>query len=365
MTARAGEGFQPADSGRPQPTGTEALDFDPGSLKTYLVGTGLAGERAAASLKIAKIAGGQSNPTYRVAAGEKVFILRKPPRGNNLPGAHQVDREYRVMAALAGSGVPVPEMIRLEEDETFLGTSFYLMEWLDGVVEHDSRLPERSPADRGAIYADKAKVLASLHGADWRAAGLEGFGKEGNFFSRQIYRWTKQWEASKTREDPVIDELARWLKENNAEDDTLSIVHGDYRIGNLMLDRQAPRIIGVLDWELSTLGHPLADLAHAVSVWFVKPEEYGGLFGCDLEALGIPGHRAFEAAYLEAAGAPRGLSAFHYAFALFRFAVIFEGIASRAKAGTAASENAETVGALAPILARRAADILAGELPID
>jgi len=340
-------------------------DFDAGLLKAYLARTGVTGENEASALQIAKISGGQSNPTYRLRAGEKRLILRKPPTGTNLPGAHQVDREYRVMAALAGSDVPVPAMIRLEEDESVLGTPFYLMEWLDGVVEHDSRLPKRDAADRRTIYAAKAKVLASLHGVDWREAGLAGFGKEGNFFSRQIYRWTKQWEASKTREDPIIDELAVWLKENNAEDDTLTIVHGDYRMGNLMLGAREPRIAGVLDWELSTLGHPLADLAHTVSVWFVKPEEYGGLFGCDLAGLGIPEHRRFEETYLKAAGATRGLSAFHFAFALFRFAVIFEGIASRAIAGTAAGEDAETVGALAPILARRAADILAGELPID
>lgn len=353
---------KPREAEAPEAAEEARLDFQPEALRAWLARR--SPEAAAQEIRLRRISGGQSNPTYFLDLGARALVLRKAPGGGaGLPAAHAVDREFRIMKALAGSGVPVPEMLFLEEDPDLLGAPFYVMGRLEGVVEHDSRLPGRAPEARAAIYAEKARILARLHAVDWKAAGLEGFGRTGPFFPRQIHRWTKQWELSKTREIPEIDHLAIWLRENCDQDEASTIVHGDFRIGNLMLAAQAPRIVGVLDWELSTLGHPLADLAHSLCLWSIGPEEYGGLFGCDLAALGIPEQRAFEEAYLEAAGGGSGLKPFHHAFALFRMAVIFEGIAARALAGTAASENAGVVGGLSVILARRAAEIAAGGRP--
>lgn len=348
-----------------RPTSRQAIqtDFDPAALLRYLETDlpGLPASVDARDLSIERISGGQSNPTYFVTVGYRELVLRKAPNGELLPGAHRVDREYRIMYALADSGVPVPEMVRLENDQGILGAPFYLMERLHGRVAHKSTLPNHSPEARFAIYQHKARVLANLHRIDVTEKGLEDYGRKGPFFSRQIHRWTQQWELSKTREIPEIDQLAKWLKENDDGDETSTLVHGDYRIGNLMLHPKEGRIVGVLDWELSTLGHPLADLAHATAMWHITPEEYGGLMGADLKALGIPERRQFVDTYLEAAGFSNGLTTFHQAFALFRWAVIFQGIAKRAESGNAASENASTVGALALALGRRGADLLSGD----
>ena len=191
---------------------------------------------------------------------------------------------------------------------------------------------------------------------------LSGYGRPGNFFERQIARWTKQWELSKTREIPEIDGLIPWLTRRIPDAKTVSIVHGDYRLGNVIVDANRPRITAVLDWELSTLGHPMADLAHTLCDWFIKPDEYGGLYGCDLPGLGIPDLRSFVTQYNQTSGRDDMLTPFHMAFATFRMAVIFEGIAARAKSGTASAANAETVGALAPIFAQRAAAIAGGDI---
>ena len=338
-------------------------DFDVPRFLEYVAAKlpHLASAVAAGRVSLKRIAGGQSNPTFFITIGGNEYVLRKAPNGTALPGAHAVNREYRIMDALYGRGVPVPKMILLENDPDVLGARFYLMERLDGEVVHTSLLPDHSPEQREAIYADKAKVLANLHQVDLEAAGLADYGRQGPFFTRQIHRWTKQWELSKTRELPEIDQVAQWRKENDKGDETSAIVHGDYRIGNLMLHRDEPQIIGVLDWELSTLGNPLADLAHTVCMWHITPEEYGGLLGADLGRLGIPGRAQFEETYMAAAGLSNGLTTFHHAFTLFRMAVIFEGIAARALAGTASSDNAHTVGALSAVLARRAAEIIASD----
>jgi aminoglycoside phosphotransferase (APT) family kinase protein len=353
---------QQSTSGR-----TSQTDFEPEALFSHLRNhlPGLSADIDAGAVTITPISGGQSNPTYFVTVGDRELVLRKAPNGELLPGAHRVDREYRIMDALSGSGVPVPDMVRLENDKSVLGASFYLMERLHGQVVHESILPDHSPEARSAIYQHKARVLANLHRVDVADKGLEDFGRKGPFFSRQIHRWTQQWELSKTREIPEIDQLAKWLAENDDGDETSTLVHGDYRIGNLMLHPTEPRIVGVLDWELSTLGHPLADLAHATAMWHITPEEYGGLMGADLKALGIPGRQQFEETYLEAAGFSNGLTTFHHAFALFRWAVIFQGIAKRAQSGNAASENAANVGALAVSLGRRGAELLSGEQIAD
>lgn len=338
------------------------LDFDPGALFSHIRKhlPELSASIDSDDVSIESIPGGQSNPTYFVTVGEWELVLRKAPNGELLPGAHRVNREYRIMDALADSGVPVPEMVRLEEDKRILGAHFYLMHRLHGQVVHESTLPGYTPAARFAIYEHKARVLANLHCVDVAEKGLEDYGRKGPFFSRQIHRWTQQWELSKTREIPEIDQLATWLKDNDDGDETSTLVHGDYRIGNLMLHPAEPRIVGVLDWELSTLGHPLADLAHATAMWHITPEEYGGLMGADLKALGIPERQHFEDTYLEAAGFSKGLTTFHHVFALFRWAVIFQGIAKRAESGNAASEDAPRVGALAIGLSRRATEMLSG-----
>ena len=311
--------------------------------------------------QVQQISGGQSNPTFFLNFDNRSLVLRKQPSGQLLPSAHAVDREYRVMAALKDTGVPVPEMVLYEDDPAILGTKFYVMERLNGRVVHDSSLPDLRLEDRAAAYRDLARILARLHKVDYEAVDLSDFGRTGTYFERQITRWTKQWQLSKTREIPEIDDLADWLPRNIPDDERTSIVHGDYRIGNVMLDAEAPRLVGVLDWELSTLGHPFADLAHTQTLWFITPQEYGGVMGVDFRALGLPTREAFENAYLEAAGLTQGLKPFHLAFALFRFAVIFEGIAARAKEGSAAAANAAEVGQLSSVLARRATQILASD----
>jgi aminoglycoside phosphotransferase (APT) family kinase protein len=317
---------------------------------------GLAGEPRAK-----QISGGQSNPTFFLSFDNRELVLRKQPAGQLLPSAHAVDREHRVMSALAGTGVPVPTMVLYEDDPSVVGTKFYVMERLDGRVFHDSQVPELSKPERGQLYDHLATVLAKLHGVDVQAVGLGDYGKQGNYFERQIGRWTKQWHLSKTREIPEIDALADWLPKNIPADERTTIVHGDYRVGNVMVHPSEPRIVGVLDWELSTLGHPFADLAHTESMWFITPEEYGGVMGIDFAAAGVPNREAFEEAYLKTAGLSEGLKPFHLAFALFRFAVIFEGIAARAKDGSAASANAAEVGKLSSVLAVRAAEVLSSD----
>lgn len=332
-----------------------AFDFDPSSLENILRAKipNLAGEMA-----LEKISGGQSNPTFFVTFANRRLVMRKQPSGNTLPTAHAVDREYRIISALSGGKVPVPTTVFIEEDPSILGGKFYLMDRLDGRVMHESHLPAMTIDDRKAAYSSVAEVLASLHRVDWKAAGLEGYGRESGYFARQLARWTKQWHLSKTREIPEIDELAKWLEENLPTDEVTTIVHGDYRVGNLMFHESHSRIVGVLDWELSTLGHPYADLAHCEAMWFITPEEYGGLLGLDLKANGLPSREEFEEIYFRAFDRTDSLKPFHLVFALFRFAIIFEGIAARAKSGSASSGNAAKVGLLSDVLARRAAEFL-------
>jgi aminoglycoside phosphotransferase (APT) family kinase protein len=330
-----------------------AWDFSDDGLLAFLKDAGF----ASAQLSIERIAGGQSNPTYFVTSGGRRMVLRKKPAGPVLPSAHAIDREYRVMNALDGTGVPVPKMLHYCDDAGVIGTPFYLMERLDGRVFHDSALPGLSAPERGAIYRSVAQALAKLHAVDWAAIGLSDYGRPGNYFARQVARWTRQWTLSKTRDLADIDVLIDWLTRNMPPDETTTVVHGDFRLGNLMFHPTEPRVIGILDWELSTLGHPLADLAHSAMIWRSSPREYGGILGLDLAALGIPDLRAYCDAY-RAAGGRGTLKPFHLAFALFRFAVIFEGIAARARDGSAAADNAAEVGPLAARFAARAVEVI-------
>ena len=285
-------------------------------------------------------------------------MLRKQPPGELLPSAHAIDREYRVITALATQGIPVPPTVLYCEDRSIIGTPFYVMERVDGRVFHDATLPGVEPTERAAMYAAMARTLADLHAVDVEAAGLGDYGRPGNYFSRQINRWTKQWTLSRTRDDANIDKLIDWLPNHIPDDQISSLVHGDYRIGNLMFHPSEPRVVALLDWELSTLGHPLADVAHAAIAWRTRPAEFGGLLGLDLEAMGIPTLARFEEEYAACATHGARLGTFHSAFGLFRWSVIFEGIAARAKAGNASSDNAEANGRLAAVFAEHAADLI-------
>jgi aminoglycoside phosphotransferase (APT) family kinase protein len=327
----------------------ERLDFDPDRLEPYLKSRlpELEGRMA-----VERIGGGQSNPTYRLQFASGDVILRKQPGGELLPSAHAVDREYRVQSALAATDVPVPRMLLLCEDRDVIGTMFYVMAALDGRVIHDSSIPGAAPAERAALYDAMNDVLARLHKVDWRAVGLKGFGRPGNYFARQIARWTRAWHASRTREIPELDRLAEWLPAHVPVDDETTIVHGDFRLGNLMFHPTEPRVIGLLDWELSTLGHPLADLAFNCLLWHSTPAMYYGIEGLDHAALGIPARDDYVARYCARTGRADGITNFHLAFACFRFAVIFEGIAKRAEIGTAAGANAAQVGRLSVDYAR-------------
>jgi aminoglycoside phosphotransferase (APT) family kinase protein len=308
--------------------------------------------------EIEPIAGGQSNPTYFVSYGTTArLVLRKQPPGPLLPTAHAIDREYRVLGALAGTGVPVPRVRHYCADASIIGTPFYLMERVDGRVFHDTALRAAPRAVRRAMYRSLASALARLHAVDPDAVGLADFGRRGGYFARQIARWTKQWELSRDADDANIERLAAWLPGNIPDDHLSRISHGDYRVGNVMFAPDGAAVVAILDWELSTLGHPLADLAHCCMAWASTPEEYGGLRGLDLAAEGLPSRAEFEDWYGSDAGHGLRLQPFHMAFALFRFAVVFAGIAARNRAGNAAGDR-QDADALRAAFARRAVEAL-------
>lgn len=330
-------------------------DFDPAALRATLdIEFG-----AAPMTELTRISGGQSNPTYFVTHGGRRLVLRKQPNGEILKGAHAIDREYRIMKALGQQGVPVPKMFHYHKDANAIGTPFYLMERLEGRVFEDCSLPGLEADERGAIYDAMAGAMARMHAVDPVEAGLEDFGKPGNYFERQVARWTHQLYASEAGGGPELERLADWLADNLPADDGIStVVHGDFRLGNLMFHPTKPQVLAILDWELSTLGHPLADLGFCGMTWHTSPEEYGGILGLDRAALGIPDLATFEAEYKAHARPTPPLEEFHVIFSLFRFAVIFVGIADRARAGTAAGSNAEEVGPLAQAFAKRAIDLV-------
>jgi aminoglycoside phosphotransferase (APT) family kinase protein len=292
--------------------------------------------------------GGQSNPTYKLLSGAGPYVLRRKPLGHLLPSAHAVDREYRVMRALAGTAVPVPKVFALCEDDAVIGSAFYVMEFLGGRIFWDPRLSGLAPAVRRAMFDSMNSAIAALHSVDHLAVGLAEFGRPGNYLARQIGRWSRQYQASETELQPAMDQLIEWLPRHLPPEGEPRIVHGDYRIDNLIYHATEPRVIGVLDWELSTIGDPLADFAYHAMAWRVTPELFRGLAGIDLAALGIPTEDEYVAAYCQRIGCGRVADwEFYMVYGLFRLAAIMQGIAKRAIDGTAASREAEELGRLA------------------
>ena len=316
----------------------DAHRFDEGALERYLsehIG-GFEGP-----MKIEQFEGGQSNPTFRLEAGGRRFVMRKQPPGKLLPSAHQVDREHRVMKALQDTDVPVPKMFVCCEDPEVIGTKFYVMEWVDGRVFAETRLPEQTPQERRAMYLDLARVLATLHNVDPDAVGLGDFGKPGNYYERQIGRWSKQYVASKTEEIEAMDRLMAWLPDNIPEQRRTVIVHGDYRLGNCLYHPDEPRIAAVLDWELSTLGDGLADLGYICQDYHGESYEDVGLAGADLEALGIPTEQEMVAEYCRHAGIDHIDNwPFYLIYNMFRSAAIIQGVYKRGVDGNASSSKA-------------------------
>ena len=305
-------------------------------------------------LVIEALAGGQSNPTYRVRLGDASYVLRKQPPGELLPSAHAVDREYRVLTALAGSGVPVPRTYGFSDDRDLVGTPFFVMDFAQGRQFFDPALPELDAARRAALGDDVNAVLARLHEVDYAAIGLADYGRAGNYFERQVARWSKQYRAAETERIDAMDRLIEWLPHHALQSDDSAIVHGDFRLDNLIIHPTEPRVIAILDWELSTLGHPLADLAYQAMAWRLTWEQFRGMAGRDFTALGIPSEAEYVAAYCRRTGRD-GIDAaaweFCVAFSMFRLAAILQGIAKRALLGNSADANAAAVGARARTIA--------------
>ncbi len=322
--------------------------FDTAALERWLVERlpGFAGP-----LTVEMFKGGQSNPTYKLITPQRAYVMRaKPgPVAKLLPSAHAIEREFRVMSALAGTDVPVAQMHLLCEDESVIGRAFYVMQCVEGRVLWEQSLPGMDNAGRGAIYDEMNRVMAALHRVRPDAVGLADYGKPGNYFERQIGRWSKQYQASITQPIPEMDKLIEWLPKNipaMARDASMtSVVHGDYRLDNLMFHASEPRILAVLDWELSTLGHPLADFSYHCMSWHIPPGMFRGIGGLDVKSLGIPTEDEYIARYCERTGfaTPAQLKAdwaFYLAYNMFRLAAILQGIAKRVEAGTASSEQA-------------------------
>ena len=310
---------------------------------------------------VSKFSGGQSNPTFLLETTSAKYVLRRQPSGELLKSAHAVDREFRVMQALADSGVPVPRMYHLCENRDILGSLFFVMEFLPGRTFWDPVIPGCDNQQRGEIYDNMNQVLAALHSVDVNAAGLGDYGRPGNYFERQINRWSRQYESSKTVDLPAMDRLIRWLPENlPADDGQVSLIHGDYRIDNLMFAADGTEVLAVLDWELSTLGHPYADLAYQCMGWLLPHDAViRGLGGVERESLGIPAEHEYVSRYCQR----RGLSEipywpFYKVFSLFRFAAILQGIERRRLDGNASSDRAAEYGAMAPMLAAMGAELI-------
>ena len=295
-------------------------------------------------VRLAQFRGGQSNPTSLVTAGERRYVLRKKPPGALLPSAHAVDREFHVMRALQASDVPVPRVCALCTDASVIGTAFFVMAYVDGRIFWDHSLPDVAAAERAPIFDEMNRVLAALHRLDYAAVGLADYGRPGNYLQRQIARWSTQYRASETRRIDAMDRLIAWLPVNIPPGDETSLVHGDYHLNNMIFHPAEPRILAVLDWELSTLGHPLVDLAYHCLDWKLPPDMLGRLGGIDVQALGIPSMEAYVEAYCRRTGR-QSIEHFDYyqAFGLFRIAAVHQGIVKRIEDGSVSSPEARAV----------------------
>ncbi len=325
--------------------------FDVGALDRYMREHVPA---FAGPLTVTQFRGGQSNPTYHLVAGGKEYVLRRKPPGKLLPSAHAVDREYRVITALGTTGFPVPRTYALCEDPEVIGTAFYVMDCVHGRVITDPKIPGLTPRERGAIYDSLNETLARLHTVDFQKLGLADFGRAGSYFTRQIHRWTQQYRASETEKIEAMERLIAWLPAHLPADDETTLVHGDFRLGNTIIHPTEPRVAAVLDWELSTLGHPLADLAYNCLPYRFTPE-WEGLADRDLAALGIPTEEEYVAAYCRRTGRV-GIPDWEFclAFSMFRLSAIAQGIMGRVLAGTANDPNARERGRRARPLAEQA-----------
>ncbi|MSQ49910.1 MAG: phosphotransferase family protein [Betaproteobacteria bacterium] len=305
-------------------------------------------------LQVEQFKGGQSNPTYRISAGGKRYALRKKPPGKLLPSAHAVEREFKVIKALHGVGFPVARPYLLCEDDAVLGTPFYLMDCIEGRVLWDQSLPGMSQAQRGAIWEELNRVIALLHSVDYKAVGLEDFGKAGSYIERQVGRWSKQYLASETETIEAMHQLIAWLPKNVPANSETTIVHGDYRLDNTVFHPSEPKVLAVLDWELSTLGDPLADFSYHCMSWHIPPGKFRGIEGLPLAELGIPTEREYAERYFKRSGrkdVEPSVWDYYMAYNLFRIAAILQGIAKRVLDGTAASEHAREAGSRAPLMA--------------
>jgi len=347
-------------------SGTRAIPasqaFDQSALERWLTAhlDGFAGPLTIESFK-----GGQSNPTYKLITPAQTYVMRsKPaPAAKLLPSAHAIEREFAVMHALADTDVPVPKMLCLCDDESVIGRAFYVMSFVSGRIYWDQSLPDLSAPQRAALYDEMNRVIAALHSVKPAQVGLANYGKPGNYFERQIGRWSKQYVASITEPIPEMDRLMDWLPAHipaMARDESMvSVVHGDYRMDNLVFHPTEPRVVAVLDWELSTLGHPLADFSYHCMAWHIQPGAFRGIGGLDLAALGIPSEQDYIRRYCERTGlvTPEQLApdwSFYLAYNLFRMAAILQGIGKRAQSGTAANAQALRAAAGAKPLAQLA-----------
>ena len=311
-------------------------------------------------LVASKFSQGQSNPTFLIEAASGRYVLRRKPPGKLLKSAHAVDREYRVMSALSGTEVPVPRTYLLCEDESIIGSMFFLMEYIDGRVMWDPALPDLDHDARGAVFDEMNRVLATVHSVDVEAAGLGDYGKPGNYFERQVGRWSGQYRASETETFPEMNQVIAWLEVHTPPDDgRVSLVHGDFRLDNMIFHRDEPRVLALVDWELSTLGHPFADLAYQCMQWRVDGRGIiPGLGGVDREALGIPSEQDYVERYCGRMGID-GIPNwnFYLVFSFFRLAAILQGVRKRAIDGNASNEKAVQLGELVRPLARMGAEL--------
>lgn len=319
--------------------------FDTGALVAWLEANldGFSGP-----LEVLQFMGGQSNPTFLLQTPKHNYVLRKQPPGTLLPSAHAIDREYRVLAALSAKAVPIPQILGYCADANVIGTPFYLMHYQPGRIFSDPLLPELTPAQRAQAYDAMNAVLARLHGVDWQGAGLSDYGKPERFIERQLARWSRQYAVTRTDDVPAMERLRDWLAAHMPDDERATIVHGDYRIGNLIYGATEPNVVAVLDWELSTIGHPFSDLAFNCMTYHLPAGHpvSAGFVGADLQALGIPDEASYLAQYAQRSGVdPRAHWNFYMAFSLFRTAAIQQGVYARALKGNAASATAHLFGA--------------------